>query len=257
MTVERLAVFNMVSVGRAAEALADGTSPGPCVGAWAQGGCAPSCVHAPANAQRRAPRPVIASVVASVVASVRPVSAEGRSRRARARASASRAGCWAGGSASPPASRASGRTPRPRAAAARRVAPRRAPTKFLEQISLCAFVHIADTYCTYGRSIFSQWHLHWRMTDGRRCQTQQLSVHYFTGYPSEEERGERNETGARSLPWNALKPLRCLPRNPSKLASTLATNFRRTSPTYHSRRLALFPSSNLFLFLRGAWPRLR
>ena len=120
-------------------------------------------------------------------------------------------------------------------------------------------MHIADTYCTYGRSIFS---LACRLENDRHS-----SCRYFTG-PSEEERGERNETGARSHPWNALKPLRRLPRNPSKLASTLATNFRRTSPTYHSRRprsVPIIPSPLLFSILKSSfqysfaalWPRLR
>lgn len=182
MTVERLAVFNMVSVGQAAEALAYywHESRPVCRGRGRRAGAPrPASTH-PASARRRGSASrVIASVVASVVASVRPVSAEGRSRRAGGKGL--RLPRWLLGGRprpSPPASpeRADGRAraPRPRAVS-RRAA--HSIKIYLEQISLCAFVHIADTYCTYGRSIFSQWHLHWRMTDGRRCQTQQLSVH--------------------------------------------------------------------------------
>ena len=117
MTVERLAVFNMVSVGQAAEALAYywHESRPVCRGRGRRAGAPrPASTH-PASAR---PRLRVARHRVRRRVRRRPsVSQCGRAQpQGGGKASASRAGCWAGGLGLASCFAASGRT-RPRAAA--------------------------------------------------------------------------------------------------------------------------------------------
>ena len=140
MTVERLAVFNMVSVGQAAEALAYywHESRPVCRGRGRRAGAPRPASNA--SSQRAAPRLRVARhrVRRRVRRRVRPSGQCGRAQPqgggqgppppalAAGRAASALASCFAG---------ASGRT-RPRAAAARRVAPRRALDQNLSRTNI-------------------------------------------------------------------------------------------------------------------------